>query len=197
MAQSRCTRCGEIGHNRNQSMCPLYASLHDDLGKRHLLEIEYRKSKGETNKTWDNDCGRCGLTGHTRSMKCCVLYKSYGASEKEQDDHEERYFDFINPRLNGSLDPVYGPPDYGFVDTPESNAQLAKLTEHMESSEGKKTLNAQKEYDAKHKWEDEPEIEFKSFEQSKKELEAKKKKLDQDIKDFEAKKKEGERKPPK
>ena len=194
MAQSRCSRCKQLGHNRNQPVCPLYDSLKSDRVTKQLKEMEYLQANGHTNKLWENDCSRCGSLGHRKNMLCCPLIQSYGLSEKEQEDHEERYFDSINPRLNGSLDPVFGPPNYGFIDTPESEAHVAKLKKYWESAEGKERLKAQMEYDANHKWEDEPEIEFKSFEQSKQEYEAKQKKLDQDIKEFEALKKEGEKK---
>ena len=103
-------------------------------------------------------------------MAECELYSSYSMSEEEQFEAELLYFDATHPLLNGSNDPVVGAPNYGFIDTPESEAQLASMKEYWASPEGVARLKYQEEYDAQHPWENDKEM-FKSFEQSKKDYE--------------------------
>ena len=110
-------------------------------------------------------------------MNVCPLFHLKTLSEEDQLDEEERYFDSIYEKMNGATN-VYGPPNYGFIDTPESDAQLVSLRAYWESPEGLERLAYHAAYDADHPWEA-VDVGYRSYELSKQKYEAGQKKNDE------------------
>jgi hypothetical protein len=66
-----CGACGEEGHSRNNSGCPLYSVTYPN---------------GANRRASNQKCGACGQVGHTKRSKRCPMYgKNKQAPETEED----------------------------------------------------------------------------------------------------------------
>ena len=74
-----CRRCKQQGHDKDQPICPLFASYTLTKKEQKNAELNWRQQT-QSVVTNSGACHRCGVIGHNKRSVLCDLSGSYGNS---------------------------------------------------------------------------------------------------------------------